>query len=202
MDRNAHMCISGCDFWIQSGLQTQWFLYTIDLKVNRKRGWIYVALDIHQWQAIPSTVMNFSIQQIVTKWAIIMRDVPKVMSKFFLQVNWEQQAKESRVVDGTSCCVILECLVTSIVCITWPISLLTKWPTTICHFASVLSSNSLLTLWHTQPPVRRSEPSMSLLLVLAFCLQMAWHVIYRFKAEKKASIEWCINISIVSIFRL
>jgi hypothetical protein len=26
-----------------------------------------------------------------------------------------------------------------------------------------------LTLWHTQPPVRRSEPPMSLLLVLAFC---------------------------------
>jgi hypothetical protein len=26
-----------------------------------------------------------------------------------------------------------------------------------------------LTLWHTQPAVRRSEPPMSLLLVLAFC---------------------------------
>jgi hypothetical protein len=26
-----------------------------------------------------------------------------------------------------------------------------------------------ITLWHTQPPVRRSEPSMTLLLVLAFC---------------------------------
>ena len=42
-----------------------------------------------------------------------------------------------------SCCVILECLVTSIACITWLVSLLTKWPTTICRFASVLSSNSL-----------------------------------------------------------
>jgi hypothetical protein len=31
---------------------------------------------------------------------------------------------------------------------------------------------------------------------------MALHVIYRFKAEKKAITEWCINISIVSIFRL
>ena len=31
--------------------------------------------------------------------------------------------------------------VTSIACITWPVSLLTKWPTTICRFASVLSSN-------------------------------------------------------------
>ena len=46
-----------------------------------------------------------------------MRVVPKVMSNNFLHANWEQQTKESTVVDGTSCCVILECLVTSIVCI-------------------------------------------------------------------------------------
>ena len=46
------------------------------------------------------------------------RVVPKVMSNFFLQANWEQQTKESAVVDGTSCCVILECLVTSTACIT------------------------------------------------------------------------------------
>ena len=72
------------------------------------------------------------------------RVVPKVMSNNFLHAKWEQQTKESIVVDGTSCCVILECLVTSIACITWPVSLLTKWPTTICRFASVLSSNSLL----------------------------------------------------------
>ena len=39
--------------------------------------------------------------------------VPKDMSNFFLHANWEQQAKESAVVDGTSCCVFLECLVTS-----------------------------------------------------------------------------------------
>ena len=45
------------------------------------------------------------------------RDVPKAMSNFFLHANWEQQTKESAVVDGTSCCVILECLVTSIACI-------------------------------------------------------------------------------------
>ena len=31
-----------------------------------------------------------------------------------LHANWEQQTKESAVVDGTSCCIILECLVTSI----------------------------------------------------------------------------------------
>ena len=46
------------------------------------------------------------------------RVLPKVMSNFFLQANWEQQTKESRVVDGTSCCVTLECLVKSIACIT------------------------------------------------------------------------------------
>ena len=47
-----------------------------------------------------------------------MRVVPKVMSNFFLNANWEQQTKVSAVVDGTSCCVILECLVTSIAFIT------------------------------------------------------------------------------------
>ena len=46
------------------------------------------------------------------------RVVPKVMSNCVLHANWEQQTKESAVVDGTSCCVILECLVTSIACIT------------------------------------------------------------------------------------
>ena len=46
------------------------------------------------------------------------RAVPKVMSNNFLHANWEQQTKESTVVDGTSCCVILQCLVTSIACIT------------------------------------------------------------------------------------
>ena len=41
--------------------------------------------------------------------------VPKAMSNvFFLHANREQQKKESMLVDGTSCCVILECLVTSI----------------------------------------------------------------------------------------
>ena len=62
-----------------------------------------------------------------------MNVVLKVISNFFLHANWEQQAKESMVVDGTGCCVILECLclVTSMACITWPISLLTKWPTTM-----------------------------------------------------------------------
>ena len=43
-----------------------------------------------------------------------MRVVPKVMSNFFLHANWEQQAKESAVVNGTSCCVILEWLINSL----------------------------------------------------------------------------------------
>ena len=34
----------------------------------------------------------------------ITRVVPKVMSNFYLHVNWEQQMKESAVVDGTSSC--------------------------------------------------------------------------------------------------
>ena len=38
--------------------------------------------------------------------------------QLFLHANWEQQTKGSAVLDGTSCCVILECLVTSIACIT------------------------------------------------------------------------------------
>ena len=38
--------------------------------------------------------------------------------QLFLHANWQQQTKESAVVDGTSCFVILECLVTSIACIT------------------------------------------------------------------------------------
>ena len=46
------------------------------------------------------------------------RDVPKVISNIFLHANWEQQTKESAVVDGTNYCVVLECLVTSIACIT------------------------------------------------------------------------------------
>ena len=38
--------------------------------------------------------------------------------QLFLHATREQQTKESTVVDGTSSCVILECLVTSIACIT------------------------------------------------------------------------------------
>ena len=38
--------------------------------------------------------------------------------QLFLHANREQHTKENAVVDGTSCCVILECLVTSIACIT------------------------------------------------------------------------------------
>ena len=90
-----------------------------------------------------------------------MKVVPKVMSNFFLHANWEQQTKESKVVDGTSCCVILEGLVTSIACITWPVSLLTKWPTTICHFASVLSSNFL---WKRKSQLQKFTRDFSVLM--------------------------------------
>ena len=76
--------------------------------------------------------------------ALSTRVVPKVMSNFVLHANQEQQTKESMMVVGTSCCVILECLVMSVACITWPVSLLTKWPTMICRFTSMLSSNFLL----------------------------------------------------------
>ena len=46
--------------------------------------------------------------------------VPKVMSNFFFACELRRA-----VVGGTSCRVILQCLVTSIACITWPVSLLT-----------------------------------------------------------------------------
>jgi hypothetical protein len=45
------------------------------------------------------------------------------------------------------------------------ISLIYAWKTNKCNNYSF----SLLTLWHTQTAVSRSEPPMSLLLVLAFC---------------------------------
>ena len=38
--------------------------------------------------------------------------------QLLLHAKWEQQTKESVVVDRTSCCVILECLVMSLACIT------------------------------------------------------------------------------------
>ena len=85
-------------------------------------------------------ITNRNLLQVVSR-LYNTRVVPKVMSNHFLHANREQQMKESRVVDGTSCCVILECLVTSVACITWPVSLLTKWSTTICHFACGLSTN-------------------------------------------------------------
>ena len=94
-------------------------------------------------QHIYSLIIIFGLFYYAAKYKTSTRDVPKVMSNFFLHANWEQQTKESAVVDGTSCCVILEWLVTSLACITWRVTLLTKWPTTICRFASVVSSNSL-----------------------------------------------------------
>ena len=64
---------------------------------------------------VHSTKTHIQFHSIVTDDT---RVVPKVMRNYFLHANWEKQTKESAVVDGTSCCVILECLVTSIACIT------------------------------------------------------------------------------------
>ena len=83
------------------------------------------------------------------------------MSNFFLHANWEQQTKESAVVDGTSSSVIPGCLVTSIACIMWLVPLLTKWPTTICLFASVLSSNSL---WKRKSLMQKFTRDFSVLM--------------------------------------
>ena len=81
--------------------------------------------------------------------------------QLFLYPNWEEQTKESAVVDRTSRCVILECLVTSIAFITWLVSLLTKWPTTIYRFASVLSSNSL---WKRKSLLQKFTRAFSVLM--------------------------------------
>ena len=59
-----------------------------------------------------------SLVQCCTQFRLCTRVVQKGMSNFFLHANWEQQTKDSAVVDGTSCCVILQCLVRSIACIT------------------------------------------------------------------------------------
>ena len=91
--------------------------------------------------------------------------------QLFLHENWEQQTKDSAVVDGTSCCVILECLVTSIACITWLVSLLTKWPTTICHFASVLSSNSM---WKRKSLLQKFTRDFSVLMEV---LEDGWNIL-------------------------
>ena len=103
-----------------------------------------------------------------------MRVIPKVMSNFFLHANWEQQMKESVVVDGTSCCVTLECLVTSIACITWLVSLLTKWPTMICCFASVLSSNSL---WKRKFLLQKFTRGFSVLMEVRAVFEDGWNIL-------------------------
>ena len=64
------------------------------------------------WRKTVSTIRVFADE------CIIYEDRTESHEQLFLHANWEQQTKESGVVDGTSCCVILECLVTSIACIT------------------------------------------------------------------------------------
>ena len=49
-------------------------------------------------------------------YSSIYEDRTESHEQLFLHANWEQQRKESAVVDGTRCYVILECLVTSIAC--------------------------------------------------------------------------------------
>ena len=79
--------------------------------LTRTNVFSYKLQNPHFWQCLDCDIEVF---------------VSKVMSNFFLHANREQQTKESMLVDGTSSCVILECLVMSIACITWPVSLLTK----------------------------------------------------------------------------
>ena len=67
---------------------------------------------------IPAELIKAGGRTIYLEIHKLTRVVPKVMSNHFLHANREQQTKESMVVDGTSCCVILECLVTSVACIT------------------------------------------------------------------------------------
>jgi hypothetical protein len=47
-----------------------------------------------------------------------------------------------------------------------------RW-TTIKHMLPICTEPQTLTLWDTQTAVSRSEPPMSLLLVLALCHEMA-----------------------------
>ena len=111
--------------------------------------------------------------------------------QLLLHANWEQQMKESAVVDGTSCCVILQCLVMSIACITWLVSLLTKWPTTICRFASVLSSNPL---WKRKSLLQKLTRDFSVVMEVCAWVQAVfedeWNI---FKDEKTEAIQKAVH---------
>ena len=125
------------------------------------------------------------------------RVVPKVMSNFFLHANWEQQMKESAVVDGTSFRVILECLVTSIACITWLVSLLTKWPTTICRFPSVLSSNSL---WKRKSLLQKFTRDFSVLMEVCAWVRAVfeggWNILKMGKTEAiQKAVRQCLRMA-------
>ena len=73
--------------------------------------------------------MRFTVNTVTTTMASVPQNTARLSTVYyegrteshellFLHANWEQQTKESAVVDGTSCCVILECLVTPIAYIT------------------------------------------------------------------------------------
>jgi len=85
----------------------------------------------------------------------------KSWATFFCMRTGKSRRRRVMVVDGTSFCVILECLVMSIACITWPVSLLRKWSTTICRFASVLSSNFL---WKRKSLLQKFTRDFSVLM--------------------------------------
>ena len=91
------------------------WLFTLILNANhalskKNMGFCYF-IFIHSEPVIQyfSTVPYIILLYCLLSWDIT-RVVLIVMSNFFLQANWEQQTKESTVVDGTSCCVILEFL--------------------------------------------------------------------------------------------
>ena len=65
-----------------------------------------------------SCLQNAVRQVIITLLVSIYESRTESHEQLFLHANWEQQTKESAVIDGTSCCVILECLVAPIACIT------------------------------------------------------------------------------------
>ena len=115
------------------------------------------------------------------------------MSNISLHANWEQQTKESAVVDGTSCCVIRECLVMSIACITWPVSLLTKWTTTKYRFARVLLLNSL---WNRKSLLQKFTRDFSVLMeVCAWVravLEDGWNILKMGKGRQ--FIKQCVSV--------
>ena len=130
--------------------------------------------------------------------SIIRGSYRKSWATFFLHANWEQQTKESAVVDGTSCCVVLECLMTSIACITWLVSLLTKWPTTICRFASVLSSNPL---WKRKSLLQKFTRDFSVLMGASIVRRWVKHFKDGKTEEIQKAVRQCLRMAGTEFYR-